>query len=224
MPLLPEGAYGNGAGAATRLFVPGWGAPAGLYRRGLPDGWEALELPSFRASRGELGAYRRRLLDELRARPGPATVAGHSLGAALAVLAACDEPARVAALILLAPSGLPLAKPLPASALTFAGQVLRRRYPARELVRAAGRVARAPRAALRLARAGHDLDLTRELEAVGARALPCAVVACTEDRLATPAHCRRVASLAHATFRELSDPGGHIWPVTNPGLLAAVLG
>ena len=40
------------------LFVPGWGATARLYERGLPGGWEALELPSYRTTRGELRAYR----------------------------------------------------------------------------------------------------------------------------------------------------------------------
>jgi pimeloyl-ACP methyl ester carboxylesterase len=207
----------------TRLFVPGWGATAGLYRRGLPEGWEALELPAFRATGGVLDAYRRYLREELERRPHPASLAGHSMGAALALLAAAEGPERVARLILLSPSGLPLAKPLHAIALTFLGQIVRRRYPMRELGRSAVNTVLAPRSAFRLAGEVHDLDLTPELDPVRAHGVPCTVVACTEDGLATPEHCRRLAALLDAEYRELHSRDGHIWPVTEPELLRAAL-
>ncbi len=58
------------------LFVPGWGATAALYAAGLPEGWHALELPSFRAARGELPAYRRWLQAEIDRERAPLAIAG----------------------------------------------------------------------------------------------------------------------------------------------------
>jgi pimeloyl-ACP methyl ester carboxylesterase len=205
--------------ARSRLFVPGWGAPASLYRRGLPEGWEVLELPSFRQSGGDFGRYRRWLREAVAARPHPMTLSGHSMGGALAVLAAVDEPQAVERLILVSPAGLPLAKPLRGSALTGLGQILRGCYPAgafRQMVR---NTVTAPRAALGLARTVHDLDLTSELAQVRAHGVPCTVVACSSDRLTTCVHCRRLADLLGADYRELEAPDGHIWVVTQPGRL-----
>src|SRR5438105_14737751 len=47
------------------LFVPGWGATAALYAPGLPGGWEALELPTFRVTGGHFPVYRRWLASEI---------------------------------------------------------------------------------------------------------------------------------------------------------------
>ena len=210
-------------GTMNGLFVPGWGAPPGLYFAGLPEGWEVLELPSFRTTRGELSTYRRWLGAELTRRPTPVALAGHSMGGALAVLAAVDQPELVEKLILLSPAGLPLNKPMWASMATFAGQVARRRYPIGALYRALSRTATAPRAALRVARSVHDLDLTPELELIGARGIPCTVVGCVSDELTTPAHCRRLATLLNATYRELDASEGHIWLITEPKRLAEEL-
>ena len=55
----------------TGLFVPGWGAVPGLYARGLPAGWEVLELPPFGETGGKLSAYRRWLDDEIAQREQP---------------------------------------------------------------------------------------------------------------------------------------------------------
>ena len=112
------------------LFLPGWGATAALYARGLPQSWQALELPSYRATGGELPAYRRWLGAELARQRAPIAIAGHSMGAALAVLAAAERSERVEKLILVSPAGLPLGKPMRASLATFVGQALRRCYPA----------------------------------------------------------------------------------------------
>ena len=103
----------------TELFVPGWGAPARLYVPGLPEEWHALELPSFRKTRGDLSTYRAWLVEEIAAR-GPVALAGHSMGAALALLAAIDRRDLVERLILLSPAGLPLTKPIPSSLATWA--------------------------------------------------------------------------------------------------------
>jgi pimeloyl-ACP methyl ester carboxylesterase len=207
----------------TGLFVPGWGATAALYRPGLPEGWEGLELPSYPSTGGELDAYRRWLGDEVARRPAPVTLAGHSLGGALAALVAADRPELVERVILLSPAGLPLSKPIRASLVTFARQVSRRVYPAREVVRMVGSSLVAPRSAMRSGRAAHDLDLTPELDRIRASGVPCTVIACANDDLTTAAHCRELAAGLGADYREIEAPGGHIWPIVAPELLAREL-
>jgi pimeloyl-ACP methyl ester carboxylesterase len=205
------------------LFVPGWGATPGLYRAGLPEGWVALELPSFRSTGGDFGAYRGWLVNEIARRPTPVVLAGHSMGGTLALLAAAERPELVEQVIMLSPAGLPLAKPMQASVRTFARQVLRGCYPAVELrLMVTGAVA-APRSALRLARTVHGLDLGPELERIRASGVPCAIVACTGDELTTSAHCGALAAALDADYREVDAADGHIWPVTQPELLAREL-
>ena len=145
------------------LFIPGWGAPARLYRAGLPEEWHALELPSFRKTRGELPAYRTWLGEQISGR-GPVALAGHSMGAALALLAAVDRPDLVERLILLSPAGLPLTKPIPSSLFTWVRQVATGRFPLGQVGRSVVRVGFAPRSALRLGRFVHQLDLRPELQ------------------------------------------------------------
>lgn len=207
----------------TNLFVPGWGATGALYAPGLPTNWEALEPPTFRATRGDLRAYRRWLEAELARRRTPVSVAGHSMGGALAVLAAADRPEQIAELILLSPSGLPVTKPIRASLAAFARQIVRGSYPARELCRATAAALAAPKSALRLARVVQALDLTHELEQIRAHRTPCTVIGCSTDELITPAHCRRLAELLGAGYREVRASDGHIWMITNPQLLASEL-
>ncbi len=205
------------------LFVPGWGATAALYASGLPPGWQALDLPTFRTTRGELPAYRRWLRAEVARHPAPIMIGGHSMGAALALAAAAERPESVEKLVLISPAGLPLDKPMRASLATFGGQVARRVYPTAELCRMLARTVSAPRAALRLARSVHDLDLTPELEQIRASGLPCTVIGCVSDSLTTCAHCKNLAALLGAQYRELNLPGGHIWMITAPKRLAAEL-
>ena len=205
------------------LFVPGWGATAGLYRAGLPEGWVALELPSFRSTGGDFGAYRRWLADEIARRPTPIVVAGHSMGATLALLAAAERPDLVEHVVMLSPVGLPLAKPMRASVRTFARQVVRGCYPARELGRMVLAAVAAPRSALRLARTVHGLDLAPELERIRGSAVRCTIVACAGDELTTSAHCRALAAALEAEYRELDAADGHIWPITEPNRLTEEL-
>jgi pimeloyl-ACP methyl ester carboxylesterase len=209
--------------AVSGLFVPGWGAGAGLYAAGLPAGWQTLELPSYGVTGGALSAYRRWLEEEIASRSKPVLLAGHSMGAALAILVAADRTTEIERLILLSPAGLPLTKPLAASFVTFLGQIARGWYPLGELLRAVRSTTRAPRAALGLARAVRELDLTPELERVRAAGIPSTVVGCSTDRLTTPAHCRRLATRLGADYRELDAPGGHIWMIAGPKLLTAAL-
>jgi pimeloyl-ACP methyl ester carboxylesterase len=194
-----------------KLFLPGFGASAGFYRRGLVADWRALEPPSFRATNGVLAPLRGWLLAELHRSDEPVWLAGHSMGGALAVLAASSEPGRVSRLTLVSPAGLPLAKPIAASLARFAMQVAQGRYELLEVRRGLGQTFRAPRAALRLARTLRTLDLTREMERVRESGIRAEVVACASDTLVTPAHCRAAARLLGAEYRELELGGGHMW-------------
>jgi homoserine acetyltransferase len=77
--------------------------------------------------------------------------------------------------------------------------------------------------ALRLARAVQALDLTNELEQIRTHGIRCSVIGCSTDELITPAHCRRLAELLGAGYREVCATGGHIWMITHPELLMAAL-
>jgi pimeloyl-ACP methyl ester carboxylesterase len=208
---------------AERLFLPGWGARTSLYRSGLGDGWTPLEPPPFRAGGGAL-AWRRGWIEaELDRRSGPVALAGHSLGAALAISAAASWPEKVASLVLIAPAGLPLTKPIRKSVAAFAGQVAGGRYPLAEAGRAVRDVLRSPRTALRLARSVQGADLTAEMQRVREASIPTTVVGCTTDTLVTPELCREAASLLGATYREVSLQGGHMWMLDAWPLFAGLL-
>jgi pimeloyl-ACP methyl ester carboxylesterase len=169
-----------------------------------------------------LPAYRAWLVAEIADRE-PVALAGHSMGAALALLVAIDRPDLVERLILLSPAGLPLTKPIPASLATWARQVATGRFPLRHVGRSIVRAGLAPRSALRLGRFVHQLDLRPELEQFRANPVPCVVVGCTTDTMTPTSHCRELAELIGAEYGEVDAPDGHIWPVTQPELLAAVL-
>jgi pimeloyl-ACP methyl ester carboxylesterase len=206
----------------SALFLPGWGAPVELYRPGLPAEWRGLEPPSFAASRGSLAAYRSWLAGELRRR-GRSPLGGHSMGGALAIFAASELPELVERLVLIAPAGLPLQKPISASLRDFARQARGGIYPREVTARAMGAVARAPRAALALAREVRALDLRRECARVRAAGIPVLVVACSSDTLVTGAHARALADALGAEYRELALTGGHMWMLHAHELLASVL-
>jgi pimeloyl-ACP methyl ester carboxylesterase len=212
----------NSSMSERSLFIPGWNAPARLYVPGLPEEWRALELPSFRKTRGDLSAYRAWLVEEI-AVSGPVALAGHSMGAALSLLAAIDRPDLVERLILLSPAGLPLTKPIPSSLVTWARQVATGRFPLAQVGRSIARAGLAPRSALRLGRFVHQLDLRPELEPFRAKPVPSTVVGCTTDTMTPTSLCRELAALIGAEYGEVDAPDGHIWPITHPELLRAVL-
>jgi len=206
----------------TRLFVPGFGARASFYRDALGAGWLLHDPPSFRSAasfEAHVDALRRRLeaFDE------PVALAGHSLGAAAAVTVTARAPELVERLLLIAPAGLPLSKPMTASLRDFGGQVRDGVYPREELRRALLALAAAPYSAFRLARAVRALDLRGELEQVREAGVACDVVACAGDTLTPRDHCRRIADLAGARFREIAARGGHMWMVVDPAAFAGLL-
>jgi pimeloyl-ACP methyl ester carboxylesterase len=206
----------------SRVFVPGFGALPSFYREALSSEWTVHEPPSFRRAssfEARLTALRR----TLERCGGPVTLAGHSMGAALAVTAALEQPDRIERLLLVAPAGLPLTKPITASLRDFLGQTVRRAYPARDLGRALRDALGSPRATWRLARAVRALDLREQLLLVRRQGIPVDVVACAGDTLTPVDHCRQIAQLSGGRYREVDAAGGHMWMLVEPTAFAALL-
>ena len=206
----------------VRLFVPGFGARASFYRDALGDGWSVHDPPAFRSGAG-FNAHVDALHRRLEASEQPLTLAGHSLGAAAAIVATARAPGLVAQLLLIAPAGLPLTKPLTRSLRDLRDQARNGVYPRGELRRALLDALAAPVSALRLARAVRALDLRGELEQLRHAGVPCDVVACVGDTLTPVEHCRRVADLSGARFREITARGGHMWMVVDPTTFAPLV-
>lgn len=205
----------------AQLFVPGFGARASFYRTALGPDWLLHEPPPFRTRAG-FAAHVEALRRRLEACDQPVALAGHSLGAACAVAATAQSPHLVASLLLIAPAGLPLAKPMSESLRDFGAQVRAGVYPRGDLGRAVRDLLRAPVSAFKLARSVHELDLHRELEAVRQAGVRCDVVGCAGDTLTPLDHCRRIAELAGARFREIAASGGHMWMVVDPAAFAGI--
>ena len=193
------------------LFLPGYGARARSYERGLPEGWASLQPPLHVLSSGSLDQLRGWLVRELDRRSGRVLLAGHSMGAALAVLAAAHAPDRVSGLVLVAPAGLPLVKPVRECVHDFLRSLRAGRYSATDVLPPLGDFARYPRGAVRLARSLKRLDLTAEMRAIRAKGIPSTVIACSSDTLTTPDSSRRTARLLGARYREFPHVGGHVW-------------
>lgn len=138
-------------------------------------------------------------------------LAGHSMGGALALLAAAEQPAAVAGLVLISPALLPLRKPLAVSGAQFVAQLAQRRFPFRQAATSVAGVACAPRSALRVALEVRRLDLSQEMRLLAQAGVPTTVVGCTSDMLVTAASCRRAAGLLGGRYRELAVDGGHMW-------------
>jgi pimeloyl-ACP methyl ester carboxylesterase len=209
--------------ASHKLFLPGFGALGSLYAPGVPSDWSVLDLPAFRQGRGSFAARCRWIAAEIDRRPGPVTLAGHSMGAGLAIAGAAARPERIERLLLISPAGLPLAKRMSASLGEFAAQVAHGRYPLRAAARSTRAALGAPSSTLRLARAVHSSNLSREMAVVRAAGIDVTVVGVCTDTLVTPDHCRRAAELLGATYRELIVEGGHMWMLDSWPALARML-
>jgi pimeloyl-ACP methyl ester carboxylesterase len=204
------------------LFVPGWGAHAGIYRGAVPAGWAIPEPPTFVASGATVAAYRRWIVERCRPRRGPFTLAGHSFGAVLAVHAALagGVELEIERLVLVSPSALPLEKPVPLMFWDFSRRVAAGWLPPRDAARAARQVVFHPLLARRLGMEVRAIDLSEELERIRERRLPCTVISASTDTLTPPSLCRRVAELCGGDYRELDVPGGHLWFLGARELLA----
>ncbi|MBV8258239.1 MAG: alpha/beta fold hydrolase [Actinobacteria bacterium] len=207
----------------TGLFLPGYGAPAALYEPSLPASWRALEPPSFGACGGSLAELRRWVDLELRSR-GPSRLAGHSMGGALAILAAADAPELVEQLVLIQPAGLPLEKAVRESIRDFVRQVWSGEYPRRLAAAALLAVAQAPRSAYALAEHVRSLDIRRECARVRAAGIPTKVIGCVTDTLCTSDRTRALADALGASYEELDLRGGHMWMLADGDVLASVVG
>lgn len=206
----------------SRVFVPGFGALPAFYRPALSADWTVHEPPSFRRGRS-FDARVRALAEHVDLLEGPVTLAGHSMGAALAVAVALEQPERIGRLVLVGPAGLPLTKPIRASLSDFLGQVGERAYAPRELARALVSALAAPRSTLALARAVRRLDLRPQLHALDRLGIRTDVIGCVGDTLTPVDHCRRIARLAGAGYREVDARGGHMWMLFEPAAFAAAL-
>jgi len=203
-PRAASGAATHDRRSMTRgLFVPA-GRHRGLYAAAT-RGWKALQPRRFGRPRGaaRLSPLAR---GATRSRGRSGHPGRHSMGAALALLAAADQPERVEKLILFSPAGLPLEKSIPRA------RPLHRPDPTPALpdprALPGARPHRGePPAALRLARTIHDLDLTSELEPLRSQRYRAP---------SSPAHrrarhtrpCRRLAVLLDAAYRQIDDPEG----------------
>jgi pimeloyl-ACP methyl ester carboxylesterase len=196
---------------AASIFVPGWGARARFYAPGLPVGWKAVDPPPFRHA-GSLEEFRTWLVRVLEHQPGPVALAGHSMGGALALRAAADDPAAVASLVLFAPAGLPLTKTLSRSFAAFARELSARRFPLRVALQGSLEILRAPRAAFRVGDDVRRLDLTAAMEEVRRAGIPTTIVSARSDTLVTPAAAARMAELTGGRLVEVAAVGGHLWP------------
>jgi pimeloyl-ACP methyl ester carboxylesterase len=196
------------------MFVPGLSARGSLYAPGLPEGWVALDPPSLGTTGGRFDAHREWLTQELPRHGRPVTLAGHSLGAALAITAAADRPDLVERLILFSPAGLPLSKPMRASLWLLVKQVVQGLYPAREVGAVVRETIRHPSATYRLSREAHDLDLRDEMGRVAATGIPAQVVACTSDTLTTPVVCQKIAATLGGGYEEI-EGAGHMWMLSD---------
>ena len=195
---------------AASIFIPGWGARARFYAPGIPLGWKAVDPPPFRHA-GSLEEFRAWLVRVLEHQPGPVALAGHSMGGALALRAAADDPASVASLTLFAPAGLPLTKTLTRSFATFAREIAARRFPLRVALEGSFEIIRAPRAALRVGTDVRGLDLTAAMQQVREAEIPTTIVSAVSDTLVTPATAARMADLTGGRLVEIPAAGGHLW-------------
>lgn len=196
------------------LFVSGLAVRGRLYWPGVPADWLALDPPPLGRARGRFDAYREWLTGELVARGQPVTLAGHSMGAALAICTASERPDLVKRLILFSPAGLPLSKPLRSSFWLLVRQAFQGLYPAREVGFVVSGTVRHPWLTHRLAREAHELDLSEEMRRVAAAQIPTLVVGCVSDTLTTPPICRAIADKLGGEFEQV-EGGGHMWMLSD---------
>ena len=145
------------------------------------------------------------------------------MGGALAIMAAAATPELVDRLVLIAPAGLPLDKPIRRSLHDFLRQLVSGDYPHRLALAATLALARAPRSALALAQVLRTLDLRRECARVRAAGIPTTVIGCVTDTLVTTDRTRTLAAALGAQYEELDLRGGHMWMLSDGSQLASAV-
>ena len=141
------------------------------------------------------------------------------MGGALAVLAAAERPERIARLTLISPAGPAAAEVDDARAWPTSRARLRRRgYAGGRRARRVGRALAAPRAALRLAREVHALDLSLEMETGAPRAASRS--RWSRARPTRSSRRRTAAGRRSSSARSTAGcrlHGGHMWMLAAPG-------
>jgi len=127
------------------------------------------------------------------------------------MLGAAAVPERIGGLVLIAPAGLPLTKPIRRSVWDAARQLREGRHRAVDLLASLSDLGRSPRTSIRLVRALRRLDLSRTMATIRASGVPAVVIGCTSDTLVPPYHTRTISRLLDARYRELESDGGHVW-------------
>jgi pimeloyl-ACP methyl ester carboxylesterase len=145
------------------------------------------------------------------------------MGGALAIMAAAETPELVERLVLIAPAGLPLDKPIRQSLRDFLRQLVSGDYPHRLALAAVLALARAPRSAFALAEHVRSLDLRRECARVRAAGIPTTVIGCVTDTLVTTDRTRALAAALGARYEELDLRGGHMWMLADRSPLATAV-
>ena len=220
----------DGRRAASRVFSPGFAAQRGqLTPRACRFGWDALQPPPPSTEPGGrwevfgCGPVRR---GRRPAGPDVPRRALHGRGARRA-RRQLSVPEHVAGLLLVAPAGLPLREARRARARPFVRPPARgRRPPARGRPdeRSRARCERRGRRGSPRPCSLRSLDLSVQMgNACGAAGIPTTVIGCSTDTLVTPQHCRRPQRFSAPRYRELDLPGGHVWMLDRPPVLAALL-
>ena len=168
--------------------------------------------------------YRRWLDVELRGR-GRSRLAGHSMGAALAILAAADSAGAGRA-------ARPDRAGGPAAGEADPGEPARLRAPGRDAAttraasppRAVLAVARAPRARSRRSRrTSASSTCAASAPGSGPPASRRRSIGCVSDTLVTSGAARALAELLGARYEELDLRGGHMWMLADGERFAAVV-
>jgi pimeloyl-ACP methyl ester carboxylesterase len=145
------------------------------------------------------------LVAEFRHQPEPVVLGGHSMGAALAMLAAAAVPDRVAGLVLIAPAGLPLTKPISQSLRDSLRQLREGRHRTRDVLESLWDLVSVPVTSIRLVRTLRRLDLSHTMDAIRSTGIPVALIGCTSDTLVPPRLTRTMSGLLGARYRELDS-------------------
>ncbi len=133
------------------------------------------------------------------------------MGAALAILVAARNPETVSGLLLIAPAGLPLGKPVRKSAVDFARQLITGTHRIGDSLSSAAELLAAPTGSVRLIRALRRLDLRHQMASVRDAGTPVTVIGCDTDTLTPPRHCLSAAALLGGRYQEVRLDGGHVW-------------
>lgn len=203
------------------IFLPGLGARAAAYAASLPEGVLVRQPPSPRDVRGSFAGLVDWLLDDVIGDRRVRILGGHSMGAALAVLAAARRPG-VERLVLLSPAGLPLTKPVGRIARDTARNLARGVPRPRHAALSAAELIRSPADTRRLVAEVRRLDLATAMARLREDGIEIDVVGCADDTLVPVEVARRIAARTGGRYREVRSPHGHAWPLGEPELVRSL--